>query len=142
MSHAYLITTLATEENFEVDVDYFMTLLTARWNNAKVSLKTETDAKYLLHFYLDEFAHLVGGLQDDRRTISIDNGELHAIAEFSIWYKTNFAPSPQLYLFLSSLEYAPVELRDGITTEEVVQAIRQPRPDTKFWKNLLGNLEI
>ena len=66
---------------------------------------------------------ILGGIQSDYHTLTIDGGPIATIAEFAIWYRNLVPEQYPLFLYKGSTFNRPIELLRATSKEELVTTL-------------------
>lgn len=105
--------------DWTVNQTEFVEALKHRWHGIEVK---ESEI-YALQWSVEvEGYHpMLGGLQSDYHTVTIDGGPIASIAEFAVWYRSLVPEQHRLFLFRETTFDNPIELhktpsKEGLAT--------------------------
>ncbi len=124
---AYIIMTAeekptVEEEEYQIQIEDFAHKLRERWVGIKIQAQTFPGDTYLLNWDIPiEDYRLLGGIQDDRRIITVENFPEGA-AQFAAWYRSITPSKYRLFISHDSEGYQR-ELVPNMTANEVFQML-------------------
>jgi hypothetical protein len=100
----------------------FVNELKQRWDGIEV--KEKVSDRYILRWSIKvEGYPILGGVQSDYHTLTIDGGPIDTIAEFAIWYRNLVPEQYPLFLYKGSTFDRPIELSLTISKDELMAAL-------------------
>jgi len=107
------------KSQFAITPDEYEQLLMERWPSAKI-YRPPPDSPYVLRWEIVEGNRpaVVGGIQKDLQTVSVEPTDRVALAGFVIWHRTVIASDNELHLVSEGM-WESLELIESTTEEEI-----------------------
>ncbi len=123
MSYGYLIGPMGNSD-LKVDFEHIIRSLQQTWRG--ISVWEVSVGSYLLRWKAEVRGfRVLGGLQSNAQTISIDHTDTTVDAEFALWYRRFVPPEHKLFLYSGPRWETPIELFPDTSVEEVLAWIDQ-----------------
>jgi hypothetical protein len=108
--------------DWKIHKSEFVEELRAKWTEIKVN--ESVPGTYVLRWEVELNGRiLLGGVQSDYHTLTIDGGAIASIAEFLIWYRELVPKRYPLYLYKGSKFDNPISLSVTTSKDELVTAL-------------------
>jgi len=107
------------KSQFSIAPDEYEHQLMEQWPTAK-AYRPPPDSPYLLRWEILEGGRpaVVGGIQKDLQTVSVEPSDREALAHFVIWHRTIIASEQELHLVSEGM-WESLELVESTTEEEI-----------------------
>ena len=93
--------------------------LKKRWDS--IEIKENVSDAYILRWAVEfDGRTILGGIQTDYQTLTIDGGAVANIADFLIWYRTLVPEQYPLFLYKGSKFDNPIKLSASTSKDELV----------------------
>ena len=124
MSHGYLLNSMGQSQEIAIDVSELAESLQDIWESLEIY--SPDSGSYLIRFQgTINNESVLGGLQGDKQTITVETSSLLTIAEIAIWYRTVFPSEHNLFLYKGTTIDTPISVMQSLTPKEIVQLLEQ-----------------
>ena len=119
MSEAYIINSMGQSPRWVINQAEIVEELKKRWDS--IEIKENVSDAYILRWAVEfDGRTILGGIQTDYQTLTIDGGAVANIADFLIWYRTLVPEQYPLFLYKGSKFDNPIKLSASTSKDELV----------------------
>jgi len=103
--------------DWTIDPRELVEKLKHRWHGIKVKESEIYALRWSVE--VEGYHPILGGLQSDCHTVTIDGGPIASVAEFAVWYRSLVPEQYSLFLYKGSTFDRPVKLLRTTSKEEL-----------------------
>lgn len=124
MGYGYVLNSMGQSQEIAIDMSQLTESLQDVWESLEIY--SPDSGSYLIRFQgTINNKTVLGGLQEDKQTITVESSSLLTVAKIALWYRTVFPSEHNLFLYKGTTIDSPIEVIQSLTPNEIVQLLEQ-----------------